>query len=79
MKVKEIIALACYKTNTSSNQYPDQYLVHQLDKVYKRIWRAILTADEKYLRNSWTTAIQQGVSEYSIQRKQVVIDDQKIP
>lgn len=70
MNVKEIIELACYKTNTSKNQYPDHYLLSQLDKVYKRIWRAIVTANEKYLWNSWTTDIQNGVSEYSIQRKE---------
>lgn len=71
MNVKEIIDLAYFKTNTSNRQYPEDKMLLQLNKAYRKVWRAILRADEKYFWNYWFTDLQQDVTEYEIQRKEV--------
>lgn len=68
MNVKEIIKIAKYKTNTSDNwgNYDQDFILPQLNFVYKRIWRKLSTWTGKYFRTSWTTDIIKDQNEYTL-------------
>lgn len=71
MNVKEILAYAYGETNTSQSQVSEQKAIEKLNKIYKKLWRAIVNTQEDYFWNYWTTDIQKGITEYDIQRKEV--------
>lgn len=79
MKVVDIISDARAETNTSQTQINDEKALKKLNKAYQRVWRAIVNAQEDYFWNYWTTEIQEWVTEYTIQRKEVEIWSKTAP
>ena len=73
--MKRFIEDALKETNTSKTEYWEDKLKADCTKVYLRIWREIVNTHEDYFWNYWTTDIQQGATEYNIQRKEQVINE----
>ena len=68
--MKRFIEDALVETNTSKSEYWTDKLKTDCSKVYLEIWREINHTHEDYFWNYWTTDIQQGATEYNIQRKE---------
>lgn len=79
MNVKEILDYAYGETNTSQAQVSQEKTVEKLNKIYKKVWRAIVNAQEDYFWNYWTTDIQKGATEYEIQRREKQLGSKLIP
>ena len=73
--MKRFIEDALEETNTSKAEYWEDKLKADCTKVYLRIWREIVNTHEDYFWNYWTTDIQQGATEYNIQRTAQVINE----
>lgn len=68
MTIQNIIELALFRTNTSKSFYPANYCEEQLNRIYKKVYRAIVEANENFFWNEWTTDILEDATEYSIIR-----------
>lgn len=58
MNVREIIEDARAETNTSQHQVSDEKAMKKLNKIYQKVWRAIVNTQEDYFWNYWTTDLQ---------------------
>ena len=70
MTIQEIFDDAYEDTNTSVANYPYAKALRKFNKVYKEIYRLIVTTQEEYFWTYWNTDLQQWASEYKIEREQ---------
>lgn len=70
MTIQEIFDDAYEDTNTSVANYPYAKALRKFNKVYKEIYRLIVTTQEEYFWTYWNTDLQEWATEYKIERKQ---------
>ena len=75
MTVEEIIKDACLETNTNIKEYWEDKLISDFNEIYRKVRRWVVRVHEDYFWTYWTTDIQEWVTEYAIQRKEVEIED----
>lgn len=70
MTIQEIFDDAYEDTNTSVANYPYAKALRKFNKVYKEIYRLIVTTQEEYFWTYWNTDLQEWATEYKIEREQ---------
>ena len=77
--MKRFIEDALVETNTSLAAYWEQKLYGDAFKIYLQVWRTISNTHEDYFWNYWITDLQEGATEYAIQREWDTTWDTPIP
>lgn len=77
--MKRFIEDALAETNTSIASYWEQKLYGDAFKIYLQVWRTISNTHEDYFWNYWITDLQEGATEYEIQREWDTTWDTPIP
>ena len=70
MTIEEIFKEAYEDTNTSVTNYPYAKALKKFNAMYKEIYRMIVNTQENYFRTYRNTDLQEGASEYKIEREQ---------
>lgn len=70
MTIEEIFKEAYEDTNTSVTNYPYAKALKKFNAMYKEIYRMIVNTQENYFRTYRNTDLQEGATEYKIEREQ---------
>lgn len=70
MTIEEIFQEAYEDTNTSVTNYPYAKALKKFNAMYKEIYRMIVNTQENYFRTYRNTDLQEGATEYKIEREQ---------